>query len=93
MDQSTILEKLIPLANAGKSFVVDLPNQKIVDTEGKELVGHFDVESFRKHCLVNGLDDIGLTMQKEEFISKYEAMRREKFLRRWRQANSSSEGH
>lgn len=79
LDQSTILEKLIPLAKAGKSFVVDLPNQKIVDTEGKELVGHFDVESFRKHCLVNGLDDIGLTMQKEEFISKYEAMRRERF--------------
>ncbi|QLL32925.1 hypothetical protein HG536_0D04470 [Torulaspora globosa] len=79
LDQSVILNKLVPLANAGERIIVDLPNQKIVDTRGNELVGHFDVESFRKHCLVNGLDDIGLTLQKEEFISKYEDIRREKF--------------
>lgn len=79
LDQDIIVNKLIPLAKAGKRFTVDLPNQKIVDLEGKTLVDHFDVESFRKHCLVNGLDDIALTLQKEEFISKYEAVRRDKF--------------
>ncbi|QLL33686.1 hypothetical protein HG536_0F00100 [Torulaspora globosa] len=79
LDQNVILNKLVPLAKAGERIIVDLPNQKIVDTRGNELVGHFDVESFRKHCLVNGLDDIGLTLQKEEFISKYEDIRKEKF--------------
>lgn len=78
--QEVIVSKLYPVATAGKTLTVDLPNQQIKNGEtGEVLVEHFDIEEFRKHCLVNGLDDIGLTLQKEEFIAKYEAMRRDKF--------------
>lgn len=78
--QDVIVSKLYPLAKEGKKLTVDLPNQQIKDGEtGEVLVEHFDVEEFRKHCLVNGLDDIGLTLQKEEYISSFEAKRKEKF--------------
>ncbi|CAL9737836.1 3-isopropylmalate dehydratase [Monosporozyma servazzii] len=77
LDQKVILEKLIPIAKAGGKLVVDLPTQRILDSEGNVLVEKFDVEPFRKHCLINGLDDIGLTLQKEEFITKYETVRRD----------------
>ena len=33
---------------------------------------HFDIDSFRKHCLLNGLDDIGLTMEKAKSIDSFE---------------------
>lgn len=79
LPQDVILEKLYPVAKAGKPLTIDLPNQQILGPDKEVLVDHFDVEPFRKHCLVNGLDDIGLTLQKEEFISQYEAKRREKF--------------
>ena len=79
IEQEAILEKLIPVANSGKELVIDLPNQKILDSDNNVLIDHFEVEKFRKHCLVNGLDDIGLTLQKEKFITIYEDMRRKKF--------------
>lgn len=65
------LDAVAAVAHAGGEVEVDLPNQVIRDGEGKELCG-FEVEEFRKHCLINGLDDIGLTMQLEEKISEYE---------------------
>lgn len=77
LDQETIIAKLIPVAKAGGKLVVDLPTQRILDSEGNILVERFDVEPFRKHCLINGLDDIGITLQKEEFIAKYEALRKD----------------
>lgn len=78
--QEIIVSKLYPVATAGKTLTIDLPNQQIKNGEtGEVLVDHFEIEEFRKHCLVNGLDDIGLTLQKEEFIAQYEAKRREKF--------------
>ncbi|KAK6453900.1 3-isopropylmalate dehydratase [Scheffersomyces xylosifermentans] len=78
--QDVIQNTLVPVVQNGHKLTIDLPAQQIRDGETDEvLVGHFDVEEFRKHCLVNGLDDIGLTLQKEEFIQKYEAVRREKF--------------
>lgn len=79
LPQDVIESKLSPLANAGAKLTVDLPSQKIMDSEGNVLIEHFDVEPFRKHCLVNGLDDIGITLQKEEFIQEYEKMRRDRF--------------
>jgi 3-isopropylmalate dehydratase len=72
-DQAT-LEKIAAEAKAGKEIEVDLPNQVIRDAAGNELA-KFDVEEFRKYCLVNGLDDIGLTMGKEDKIQKHEAKR------------------
>lgn len=58
-------------ARAGREIEVDLPNQVIRDSEGKTICS-FEVEEFRKHCLINGLDDIGLTMQMEDKISSFE---------------------
>jgi 3-isopropylmalate dehydratase len=68
------LTKLFDIASAGKELEVDLPNQVIRDAEGTEIT-KFDVEEFRKHCLVNGLDDIGLTMANEEKIQTHEKKR------------------
>lgn len=65
------LDAIASVAKAGKEIEVDLPNQLIKDGDGK-IICSFDVEEFRKHCLVNGLDDIGLTMQMEEKISAFE---------------------
>lgn len=65
------LEKIAEEARAGREIEVDLPNQVINDASGKKIC-NFDVEEFRKHCLVNGLDDIGLTMQMEEKINAFE---------------------
>jgi 3-isopropylmalate dehydratase len=65
------IEKIANEARAGKDVEVDLPAQVIRDQDGNELC-KFDVEEFRKHCLVNGFDDIGLTMQMEDQIKSYE---------------------
>ncbi|KAH6673733.1 3-isopropylmalate dehydratase-like protein [Halenospora varia] len=65
------LDAIAAEARAGKEIEVDLPNQSINNAEGKKICG-FDVEEFRKHCLVNGLDDIGLTMQMEDKIQAFE---------------------
>ena len=50
---------------------VDLENQTVSSTDGTEF--SFEVDAFKKHCLMNGLDDIGLTMQKEKSIDTFEA--------------------
>ncbi|KAK4126655.1 putative 3-isopropylmalate protein [Parathielavia appendiculata] len=65
------LERVHAEAVAGREIEIDLPNQVIKDAEGQRLCG-FEVEEFRKHCLVNGLDDIGLTMQMEDKIAEFE---------------------
>lgn len=61
-------------ANEGYSVNVDLDAQTIT-TPGGEVIG-FDVDEFRKYCLLNGLDDIGLTLQHADEISAYEQRRR-----------------
>ncbi len=58
--------------NTGYEIEVDLESQRI--NFGNESVG-FEVDEFRKHCLLNGLDDIGLTLQHADDISNYEATR------------------
>ena len=68
------LRKIAEEAKQGREIEVDLVNQIINDESGNKLA-HFEVEEFRKHCLVNGLDDIGLTMQMEDKIRKFEARR------------------
>jgi 3-isopropylmalate/(R)-2-methylmalate dehydratase small subunit len=57
----------------GFSLTVDLPNQTITDAQGASI--GFDVDAFRKHCLVEGLDDIGLTLKDAEKIKQYETQR------------------
>jgi 3-isopropylmalate dehydratase len=65
------LERIATEARAGREIEVDLPAQVVKSADGKEL-GEFEMESFRKHCLVNGLDDIGLTTQLEAKIHEFE---------------------
>jgi 3-isopropylmalate/(R)-2-methylmalate dehydratase small subunit len=59
----------------GYRLIIDLPAQTIT-TPGGEIID-FEIDEFRKHCLVNGLDDIGLTLQHAEEIRAYEARRRQ----------------
>ena len=61
--------------NEGYELTVDLDKQLIVKQDGSEI--SFDVDAFRKHCLINGLDDIGLTLQHVEDIKTYEASRKQ----------------
>lgn len=61
-------------ANTGYKLTIDLDKQVISAPNGK--VYGFDVEEFRKHCLLNGLDDIGLTLQHVDEISAYEERHR-----------------
>jgi 3-isopropylmalate/(R)-2-methylmalate dehydratase small subunit len=60
-------------AFVGYSVTVDLPRQVIVKPDGTEW--SFDVQPFRKYCLVNGFDDIGLTLRHAEKIRAFEAER------------------
>ncbi len=60
-------------AFVGYELAVDLPRQVVVKPDGSELP--FEVEVFRKHCLVNGLDDIGLTLRHADKIRSFEAER------------------
>ncbi|KAL1840154.1 hypothetical protein VTJ49DRAFT_770 [Mycothermus thermophilus] len=71
LQDQAALERVHAEAAAGKEIEIDLPAQVIRDADGNELC-KFEVEEFRKHCLVNGLDDIGLTMQMEDKIAEYE---------------------
>ena len=57
----------------GYSLTVDLERQVIVKPQGKEIP--FDVQPFRKYCLLNGFDDIGLTLRHADKIKAYEAQR------------------
>jgi|TARA_B110000093_G_scaffold45194_1_gene48298 3-isopropylmalate/(R)-2-methylmalate dehydratase small subunit len=51
-------------------MVIDLESQRIETSDGEVI--KFDVDQHRKHCLINGLDDIGLTMEKMESIDSFE---------------------
>jgi len=62
-------------ANEGYRLTVDL-EAKTIATPGGEVIP-FEVDQFRRHCLLNGLDDIGLTLQHVDTIRSYEAKRRE----------------
>lgn len=57
----------------GYKLTVDLERQVVVTNDNQQLP--FDIEPFRKHCLLNGLDDIGLTLQKADQIRSFEAER------------------
>ena len=68
------LESVAEEAKTGREIEVDLPAQVIRSADGKELA-KFEVDGFRKQCLVNGWDDISLTMQLENQISSFEKKR------------------
>ena len=57
----------------GYALTIDLERQVIVKAQGEELP--FEVQPFRKHCLLNGFDDIGLTLLQSDKIKAFEAQR------------------
>ena len=55
---------------ANATFTIDLQAQEIVRPDGGRV--SFEIDEFRRHCLLNGLDDIGLTLQKADTIGRFE---------------------
>ncbi len=55
---------------ANATVTIDLEKQEITGPDGGTI--HFDIDPFRKHCLLEGLDDIGLTLQKQDKIEAFE---------------------
>jgi 3-isopropylmalate/(R)-2-methylmalate dehydratase small subunit len=70
------IDELMEDARKGSNarVTVDLEQQTITRPDGG--VVHFDVDPFRKHCLLNGLDDVGLTLQKAPSIASFEEKNR-----------------
>jgi 3-isopropylmalate/(R)-2-methylmalate dehydratase small subunit len=71
------VDKLMDDAGRGANATIsiDLAKQEIRGPDGGLI--HFDIDPFRKHCLLNGLDDIGLTLEKSAAIDAFEARRAE----------------
>ena len=69
------LDQLMDDAENGANAVldIDLEAQDITRPNGESVT--FEIDEFRKHCLINGLDDIGLTMEKEKNIDSFEKKR------------------
>lgn len=68
------INRLMDQANdGGYELTIDLEKQTVCDAEGREL--GFEIESFRRECLLNGLDDIALTLKQEEKITSFEKAR------------------
>ena len=64
------VDVLMKAAANKEQITVDLPNQKVLRENGESFA--FDLDPFRKHCLVNGLDDIGLTLEHQTEITTFE---------------------
>ena len=73
LPEETIALLLARAETPGYTMTVDLESQTVTDTLGFSAA--FDVDPFRRHCLLNGLDDIGLTLQHEPDITTYESAR------------------
>ena len=74
--EETIIDELFAevTATEGYELTIDLENQNIIKPNGDSI--SFEVDAFRKHCLLNGLDDIGLTLQDADDITAYEVIRK-----------------
>lgn len=72
-----IVAQLMDDARKGSNarLAIDLAKQTITRPDGQ--VVHFEIDQFRKHCLLDGLDDIGLTLKKESAIAKFEDRRKQ----------------
>ncbi len=71
-----VVERILEKAEntPGYTLTVDLDGQRVWDDD-EEISASFDIESFRRHLLLNGLDDIGLTLEREDAIAAFEANR------------------
>ncbi|VAW88987.1 3-isopropylmalate dehydratase small subunit [hydrothermal vent metagenome] len=75
VQDEAVVDELFKVCEAteGYQLTVDLAAQTIAPPDGESFA--FEVEAFRKHCLLNGLDDIGLTLQHVDDIKAYEVRR------------------
>ena len=71
-----VVNRLMEVAERGANatFSIDLEAQEISDPDGNTI--SFEIDPFRKQCMLNGLDDIGLTMQKADSIDEFESLQR-----------------
>ena len=67
------IEELFQRHAAHAQFKLTVDLEQCLVTDGNGFVASFEVEPFRRHCLINGLDDISLTLENESKISEYEA--------------------
>jgi 3-isopropylmalate/(R)-2-methylmalate dehydratase small subunit len=69
--KSEEVEELLSFANdENNSVTVDLPKQEV---RAQNKIYKFEIDKFKKHCLIEGLDDIGLTLEKEQDITAFES--------------------
>ncbi len=75
---SAIVDRMLKdaIATPGYRIAVDLDQQAVTTPAGETF--HFDIDPFRKHCMLNGLDEIGLTLQHADEIRAFEAEHRER---------------
>ncbi len=66
------VDQLMQEAKENPDAVIEVDLEKQTITRGNKFSFNFDIDPFRKHCLLNGLDDIGLTLQKENAITTFE---------------------
>ena len=71
------MEKLFSFSDQGKNIHIDLINQVILDSDETELF-KFDIDSFRKTSVLEGLDEIGLSLKYAESIKSFEEVKKEK---------------
>ena len=74
-DVQTLLAR--STADPQHQFTINLEQQTVTDNEGFH--AHFDIDPFRKHCLLNGLDDIGLTLLHADELTRYETKHNDEF--------------
>ena len=76
LDENTVDKLFVELfENEGYELTVDLENQCITTPSGESIP--FEVDAFRRHCLVNGLDDIGVTLENTDSIKEFESKHKE----------------
>lgn len=76
LDEATVDQLFTEVEAAeGYQLTIDLASQTITSPSGQQI--EFTIDDFRKHCLLNGLDDIGLTLENAEAIKAYEAKRQQ----------------
>ena len=74
-DVATLLARVT--ANPAHKITIDLEAQTVTDASG--FSAHFDIDPFRKYCLLNGLDDIGLTLRHEKELDAFESAHNKEF--------------
>ena len=71
----TAIDRLMEVARDGEPMTVDLETQTVTTPFQDRFV--FDIDPFRKHCLMNGLDEIALTLERQSHITRFEQARGE----------------